>query len=214
MRRFHWAMALPFALVCFSGADSIPTFNIFQVTYGFITNQGGDNAGYSLVGAGINLSGGGSANCLPSEFCNGGVPLSPGTSVVPDISIDFESSQGTLKIGGQTFGGGEVLLFGSSITAPNFILPLGGSIPSVFTITLPASFGLIHGTAGNGTLFNVNVPPGELVLTFDYFPATNGNPASYFFVNGKYLVPTPEPGTLALMATGLAGILKIVRKKP
>jgi len=73
---------------------------------------------------------------------------------------------------------------------------------------------LIHGTAGNGTLFNVNVPPGELVLTFDYFPARNGNPASYFFVNGKYLVPTPEPGTLALMATGLVGILKIVRKKP
>ena len=121
-------------------------------------------------------------------------------------------------VGGQWYQGPyNVVLFVSSITAQGFTFPAGGKVPSTFTVTLPASFGLVQGEVGSGALFDVNVPSGELVLTFDYYPAGNGYPASYYFANAYYkaqgIAGVPEPGAIFLMATGLAGMVGAVRRK-
>jgi hypothetical protein len=109
------------------------------------------------------------------------------------------------------------VLSGSSITGSSFIFPFGGNNPSIFTVTVPASFGLVQGETSNGTFFDVNIPPGKLVLTFDYYPASNGNPGAYWFSQGYYKaqgVPgIPEPGTIGLVATGLGGIVGLIRRK-
>lgn len=207
MKRLSWAIVLPFVLLCVAHADSIPMLNVVQPNYSFFANGGGDNAEYSLVGPGIHLHGVGSANCFPSEFCNEGVPLTPGTFLVPNVSVDFESSSGTVTIGGQTFRGPEeVGLFISSINAGGFRFPI---VPrATFTVTVPAAFAAVHGEVADGTIFGVNIPPGKLVLTFTYVPAIN----SFYFTNGVFTT-APEPGTLSLMVTGLGLILAGIRRK-
>jgi hypothetical protein len=57
MKPLAWALVLPWVLIYFARADSIPTLNVSQVAYEFEANGGGDNQGYSLVGPGINLHG-------------------------------------------------------------------------------------------------------------------------------------------------------------
>jgi len=213
MKRFRWAIALLFVLFLqFAYADSITTFHLSRFTYVFGPNEGGDNAGYGFAGLGIYLTGGGSASC--PEFCLVGASFSPGMSLVPDVFVDFESSQGYVAIGGHTYG--DVTLFVSSITAGRFTFPAGGNVPSIFRVTVPASFGLVQGEVPN-VFFDVRIPPGKLVLTFNYYPASNGNPASYWFSKGQYEgqgVPAiPEPGTIGFMATGLAGIVGLIRRK-
>ena len=210
MKRFTWALALLFALFCSAHANSVYTFNAFQVTYVFGANEGGDNATYSLVGPNINLTGGGTAFC--QSFCNEGNLILAGTSVSPSMGVDFEFSTGSVRIGGNTY---PVVLFLSVINAASFTLPLGGRVPTTFTIAVPAAFSVVDGQVLNpaGSPLNVIIPPSKLVLTFNYFPAANGVPAIYSFSHGLYTT-TPEPGTLGLMATGLAGIVgRILRKR-
>ena len=209
MKRFIWLVVLPFALFCSAHANSIYSFNAGQVTFIFGENSDGGNALYSLVGPNINLSGVGTAICL--SFCVDN-PILPGTSLNPSIGIDFEFSNGGVEIGGQTYG---AILFVSSISAASFTFPLGGSVPTTFTIADPARFSVVDGRVLNdaGSPLNVTIPPGNLVLTFNYFPAGNGHPAWYFFSGGQYVVATPEPGTLGLMATGLAGIVVLILRK-
>ena len=218
MRRLKWAIPLLFVVFLqFAYADGINTFQVSVFSYGFGVNQGGDNAGYFFAGPGISLGGGGSASCV--WWCSSGGVLSPGTLLVPDIFVDFESSEGGVTIGGHTYHGPvDAGLFVSSITARGFTFPAGGNVPSIFTVTLPASFAAVHGEVADGTLFDVNVPPGELVLTFDYYPFVNVNSVSgYYFSQGSYKaqgVPgIPEPGTIGLVATGLGGIVGLIRRK-
>ena len=40
MKRFTWALVLLFALFCSAHANSVYTFNAFQVTYVFGANEG------------------------------------------------------------------------------------------------------------------------------------------------------------------------------
>jgi len=213
MKRFRWVLALPFLVFLqFAYADSITTFNLSELTYGFVANQAGDNAGYIFSGPGIYVTGGGSASCI---WCLVGASFSPGSTLAPNIFVDFESSQGYVRIGGQTYY--EPTLFVSSITAHSFVFPAGGRNPSFFTVTVPASFRLVQGEASNGAFFDVNMPRGDLLLRFDYFPAANGNPASYYFVQGHYkgqgVATIPEPSTIGLVATGLAGMVELIRRK-
>ena len=50
-------------------------------------------------------------------------------------------------------------------------------------------------------------------LTFNVIPAEGDSPAGYQFVHGEFIAATPEPGTIGFMATGLAGIIGVIRRK-
>src|SRR5260370_40973042 len=149
MRRFLWAMVLPFAFFCSASANTVYTFSPSRVTYAFGINLGGDNASWSMLGANINLFGGGTAVCA-QNYCSYDVPLLPGTSLTPSLVVDFESSSGTVRIGGNSY---QAVLFISSITAAPFTFPMGGSVPATFTVAVPATFlvvnGMVQNTAGD-----------------------------------------------------------------
>jgi hypothetical protein len=61
-------------------------------------------------------------------------------SLVPNVSVDFQSPQGYVKIGGQKYlGPDDVSRFISSITAGGFRFPAGGNTPSTFVVTVATS---------------------------------------------------------------------------
>jgi hypothetical protein len=213
MKRFLWAVMMLFVVFApCAYADSIPTFNITQAIIPFIS-FGGDNEVFYFTGIGINFVGGGTATC---DWCS--YSLSPGSFLNPSVRVvSFDNTDGTAKIGGQTYSLNNGFLYNSSITALGvFRFPTNGR--SSFTVSVPAVLnGPLHGFApllpsGN---YNLQIPPyGTLVLTFTFSPAQNGFPASYQFSRGQFsVIPTPEPGTLGLMAMGLAGILGVKRWK-
>ena len=196
-------------------ADSVPTFNIFQAVIPFSANGGGDNEFFSFVGSGIAVSGGGTAVC---GWCNVLTPLLAGSSLNPSISLaTFDNTEGSASIGGHSYNLSGGFLFSSSITAlGSFTFPT--SSKGGFTVTVPAVLnGPIQGFAASfpsGT-YNLQIPTsGTLVLTFAFFPSQDGFPAFYQFSRGHFSVlPIPEPGTLAMMGSGLCGIASIVGRK-
>ncbi len=210
MKNLRWAIVVLLAASAqLAYADSIPVFNISRVTLFFAANtQSGDNTLFAFGGPGISIVGGGSA-CGASDLWCDGAFLPPGTAVTANIglvSFDFVS----IKIGGTTYTSPSAALFNSSITAGiSFTLPMGKNSPFTFTVTIPANLmSPVGGILPDGSQFNLNIPPGKLVLTFDFFPSTDVFPAGFYvFTKGQLIVGTPEPGTIFLLATGLAVIV-------
>jgi hypothetical protein len=64
---------------------------------------------------------------------------------------------------------------------------------------------------GTGQFFNLQIPLGKLALTFTLVAAQNGFPAFYQFSKGSFALTTVSDS--ALMATGLAGIIGMIRRK-
>jgi PEP-CTERM motif len=140
----------------------------------------------------------------------------PGSSLNPSVSVFFDTVD-SIVLGGQIPSSIDtVSLLGSSISALSFTFPPNGV--STFTLSVPAILnGPIQGQSNfpNFTNFNLNMPQtGHLVLTFNFFPASNGVPANYEFSQGNFVATTvPEPGMFGLMATGLAGVLALALRK-
>ena len=209
MKSLRWAILVLLAVsVQRAYADSIPVFNISRVTLFFTANtQSGDNSQFAFGGPGVSIVGGGSACGGADEWCNGAF-LAPGTAVTANVglvSFDFVS----IKIGGHTYTSPSAALFNSSITAgTSFTLPMGKNSPFAFTVTIPANLASPLGELPDGTQFKLNVPPGKLVLVFDFFPSVGDFPSGYYvFTKGEFIAGTPEPGTIFLIATGLAAIV-------
>ena len=209
MKTLPWVILMLVAVsVQRAYADSIPVFNISRVTISFTANtQSGDNSQFSFAGPGISIVGGGSACSGLDNWCDGDF-LPPGTAVTANVSLvsfDFVS----MKIGGHSYTSPFASLGNSSITAAtSFTLPMGKNSPFTSIVTIPASLvAPLEGSLPDGSFFNLNIPPGKLVLTFDFVPSVGIFPAGYYvFTKGQFLVGTPEPGTIFLVATGLAGI--------
>jgi hypothetical protein len=175
-----------------------------SVVYPFVVNYGGgDNAGSaSITGPGTSIStGGGGTGC---SWCFAGTFLSPGTTLSPSIYyLDFSSFfsgvfHGT-TIDPSTFFIGGTTLSAGSFTFPSF--EKGG----IFTITVPASMGMIYVHNGTQT-FIYQVQPGQLRLTFGFGSNQNPQGPVYWFQSGQYTsgtVVTPEPQTLILFGSGL-----------
>jgi PEP-CTERM motif len=211
MKSFYWAIAMLILLLAQCAyADSVPTFDITHASIPIFPNEGGDNEFFTFSGPGASMFGGGTAVC---DWCIFGTTFALGSSVNPSVQIvTFDFVQGTVRFGGEAHD--VVVLFNSSITAlSSFTFPTSGK--STFIVTVPAILnGPIVGEAATGDSFNLQVPPGPLTLTFAFVPAQNGSPAFYQFTKGSFALATvPEPGALGLMATGLAGVIGVIRRK-
>lgn len=174
----------------------------------FSANESGDNSQFAFAGPGTAIVGGGSACNGFDTWCISGAFSAPGTFLVPNVSLVSFDSLSSVKIAGQIYDPEMVGLFYSSITAAGFRFPSGGNSPFSLTVIVPARLtSPVQGQLPDGTIFDLNVPAEKLVLTFNYVPAANGFPGGYFFSDGKYIIPTPEPGTICLLLTGLAAMV-------
>jgi hypothetical protein len=200
-------------------ADTITILNITRADITIFPRQGGDgNVQYFFTGPGADLSGVGTTNqTWLSGFSLDGffAGLFPGSSLNASVDPLFiDLVQGSVSIGGQELLVDPVssALFTSSIATTSFQFPTNGQ--STFTVTLPAFIGPISGFTEDKS-FQLELPPGSLTLNFDFVPAQDPFPAYYQFSGGEFVAPTtvPEPATIGLMATGLAGVIGVIRKK-
>ena len=209
MKNLRWAIvALLVVFVQYARADSVSVFNISQATilFGPDFNGSGDNSLFTFAGPGTTIVGGGS-------FCFGGLDqwcsgfsLPGGTSVTPNVGLLSFESLAIVTIGGHSYNPIDSTLFFSSITAASsFTLPMGTNSPLSFTVTIPANLtsvrGVVFGVDGSPNLFDLTIAPGKLVLTF------TAGPDVYSLDRGQFIVTTPEPGTIFLLATGLAAMI-------
>jgi PEP-CTERM motif-containing protein len=217
MKNLRWAIVVLLAVsVQQAYADS---FNISRVTISFGANtSSGDNSEFAFAGPGTSIVGGGSACGGSDGWCIGAF-LPPGTSVTPNVGLVSFEGFSIFKLGGHSYDMSEGAFLNSSITAgASFTVPMGKNSPLTFTVTIPANLTPpVGGVLPDGSQFNLNIPPGKLVLTFRFFPGVDGFPAGYYaFSEGQFIVATPEPGTIFLLATGLAAIVgrKCTSRRP
>ena len=103
-------------------------------------------------------------------------------------------------------------------TFGGFTFPVNATVGATFKGCQPAAMpDSFTGTAGSGdefTTFILQMPTGgKFCSTWTFVPASDEFPAGFVFTEGKFLAATtPEPGTLGLMATGLAGIIGVIRR--
>jgi hypothetical protein len=106
----------------------------------------------------------------------------------------------------------------SAFNVGGFTFPTNPPDWSTFTITVPASIGIITGTIeAQGAdcnpckTFVLTTLPGQETLSFQYDPVQG-----YLFTGGSFnsVTATPEPGALGLMATGIGALTWLwVRRK-
>jgi hypothetical protein len=201
----HLALCVLFVLVSLAAhADSITTFQITNAEILFEPQA--SIGGFTFSGPGITISGLVNFEC-PSGWCND--PL-----VAPGTPIDFGSfvplffDTFTIQIGGNTYHNPQAILNAWTMNPfPALFVPSNEA-----TDILLNGNGLIPGSVNtaNGTLqFEIKVPAGDFLV--DWVPSIES--PSYFkmgpgrFFASKLPSPVPEPGSVVLLATGLAGIL-------
>jgi hypothetical protein len=173
-------------------ADSIPTFHITQVTMLMFPNDGsGDNVSFSFTGPGVTISGIAGMGCFSTGSWCTGQPV-PDQNASPEQVFLF--SIDTLVVGGTTYG--DLGFIGAG-----FFDQYGGvnGFVSAIVPTETSSF-----------QFNLTFPTdGSWGFGFDPTTDAFGNPA-FVFTEGTFFasapVPTPEPGTIGLVLTGLTAI--------
>jgi len=214
MKRLIWGIAILFVVstTC-AYADSAVNFNITQLTVLVGPNDGsGDNVFVALTGPGTNITVTGGIPCF--DWCSFNT-FAPGDTPPVGIGQIFLGVFNTVTVGGKTYD------FDTASLGGLFVNVLGGfTFPSnpggsTFTACLPASNpSSITGSAGSGgdfIQFNLWLPAGQQFCTTWAFDASAG---LYQFTSGKFVATTvPEPGTVGLMATGLAGIIGAIRRK-
>ncbi len=188
MKQFLWVTPMLFVLMSGSAfATSVST------SIGLFPNGGsGDNFRFLQQGGGVSI---GIQGGTPYSFFNI-EGYAPGSTLGGTTDVFF--SGGFVQFGGNSFDlnfSGPGTLFLSSFT-----LPTNGKD---FTAQVEVDFSVLATIADTGQPLDVG---GGAVgkIPFHFF---NG----LYFAGGFTTVP--EPGTLALMGTGLIGILALARKR-
>lgn len=188
-------------------ADSFTNLSVnFQI---FPNDGSGGNMGGYISGPGVNLAAGGGT---PFSWFNGSQGVAPGSTGGGTI-IFWDGAVG--QIGSQhynNFGNFNlpyIQLDASTLNAGSFTFPTNGQD---FTISVPASLGVITGTIVSDCnvcpTFSLATLPGTLTLSF-YYSTYWGQ---YFGASGSFtsaaITTVPEPGTLGLMAMGIVAIAR------
>ena len=185
------------AFVPCSYADS---FQITQVT-GLMDPQTGassDNISFTFTGPGTTIHATGMMQCYPWCYNDQGFQPDTSTAIGEVFVMNIYSP---LTIGGITYD--------SAVADPSSFFPPeggGGLNPSV-VLQVEQGF-------GNWKEVKLTLPQnGGWNFHFDYYPPNEDSPGGYLFSHGEFYAATPEPETLGLMATGLAGIAGLIRRK-
>ena len=202
MKRLLWVVVMLFVVFApCAYADSIPTLNV-NITFATVSmgpNDGsGDNVSFTLIGPGTNITGIGGMACF--DWCSGPIP---DLTFVGTSQIFLSGSFGSATIRGTNYD------------------PETLSLCCLFSASgdLNSSVGGFVGEGDTFTQLNLTLPCCvSWGLNFVPVPPEGDFPGGFQFVHGELIAgtppaATPEPGTLGLMATGLAGIVGVIRKK-
>jgi len=178
-------------------ADSIKTYVVTQISMQMVPDQGaGENILFSFSGPQVSFSGEAGMPCF--DWCSD-QPIF-GTPVVNPTMIFIAAFDSPVILGGMSFDGTEFGFDGQGLFNDS-----GGV------------FRFVTGVAGSGdtfTQFNLILPQnGKWAASFTFVPPDGTNPGYYNFNGATFNATIPEPGTIALTLTGLAGIAGRIRKK-
>jgi hypothetical protein len=195
MKRLLWVVAMLFVVFApYVYADDILNVNITYVTVSMGPNDGsGDNAFVTLIGPGTEITAVGGMGCF--DWCSPGQVIKDLNSV--SLSQLFVGPFLTARVLGTTYDvttefGLTCCVFSGAFLNPSVMGTAGsGDTFVLLDLTLPSC---CEG-------WNLNFRPEDGGFTFIHGEFTAGTPPA----------PVPEPGTLALIATGFAGIFLAYR---
>ena len=201
MKRLLWIVVM--LVVVFVPCSYADSFRITQVTGSMDPQTGAttDNIFFTFTGPGTTIQAFGVMRCYPWCYNDQGFQPDTSTSIGEIFVMDF---YGPVILGGKTYSVvnyDPATFFGpGGVLNPSVVL-LGnqGEVEKEIELALPE----------NGGAWNFH---------FDYYPPNGDSSGGYLFSHGEFNAvspptPVPEPGTLGLMAAGLAGVTGLIRKK-
>ena len=199
--------ALSIVLTTSACADSIPLFTATRGSGTLSLNWGEGRMLWSVTGPSLSLSFGGDIN-VPQ--CN--TACMPGSSFSPDTQIaNFGAFFGTGTVGGIYYP--RLLFFTGAIeiSGGNFII--SGVKPAfhgpvIYSGALSACITIDGMDCESPPLFRLSFAPGGTFTAGFFGPSSFG----YNLESGKYTI-VPEPSTLTLLASGLAAMGGLVRRR-
>ena len=189
------------------------SFTNLSVNFNILPNDGsGSNMGGYITGPGVNLAAGGGT---PFDWFNSLVGIAPGSAWGGGTVLYWDGAAG--QLGSQFYsiygnGGGlpYLQLDIASFNTGGFTFPTNGQ--DLFTVTVPASLGVITGTivsdCNSCPTFSLTTLPGTMTLSFFYSSFWG----QYFGGSGSFtstaITTVPEPGTLGLVLIGVAAVTR------
>lgn len=195
------------------------------ITGGTLTYSRTGGTTFLLTGAGLALNGSTSSlNPSVSLLANGHV--APGQTRLTGGSVDSQDGElgpsNPVTVGGVGFSPGASLL-ALNISSASFTAPVEGASGFVVVAPFVLTSGIVEGyqsTIGVGAPLFSNLLTGPGTTTLLYLRTAAGDyqlfSQSFVFgqtVTGVTVNPIPEPATLFLLGTGLAGLLGTTKKK-